>query len=217
MVRIDDDDFTPRVSIERPRRSLTLPMSPLLIIDGLSRKSSSYSKLPDEPINLSVVKLDGSFFDVQVTKTATVAQLKQAVEAVFSHMPQNGPGKISWSCSLTARSPSISCEEEKNDKDYFHVVDIEKGKLLHYDDDEGFIEQRETRLTRFIGRWLPCSRLAAVDKRRVQELAFPSRLTTSLLGGFRKIVRLCCDKCYTRRGAILLCCDSRRRNYWRKY
>lgn len=36
------------------------------------------------------------FAGIQVTKTATVAQLKQAVEAAFSHMPQNGPGKISW-------------------------------------------------------------------------------------------------------------------------
>lgn len=125
---------------------------------------------------------------------------------------------ICRSCSPPVRSLSISREEEKNDKDYYHVVDIEKGKLLHYDD-EGFVEQRETRLSRFIGRWLPCSRVATVDKRRIQELAFPPRLTTSLLGGFRKIVRLCCDKCFTRRGAILLCCDSqyRRRNYWRKY
>lgn len=35
--------------------------------------------------------------DIQVSKTATVAELKDAVEAVFSHMPQKGPAKISWS------------------------------------------------------------------------------------------------------------------------
>lgn len=34
--------------------------------------------------------------DIEVPKTATVLELKQAVEAVFSHMPQKGPGKISW-------------------------------------------------------------------------------------------------------------------------
>ena len=34
--------------------------------------------------------------DIEVRKTATVAELKQAVEAVFSYMPQKGPGKISW-------------------------------------------------------------------------------------------------------------------------
>lgn len=37
------------------------------------------------------------FADVEVANTATVAKLKQAVESAFSHMPQKGPGKISWS------------------------------------------------------------------------------------------------------------------------
>ncbi|XP_050366295.1 uncharacterized protein LOC126784828 isoform X2 [Argentina anserina] len=96
-LNIQDDDFTPRLSTtERPRRSRSLPFSPLLIIDGLSRKSFSYSALPQEPLKLSVLKLDGSSFDIEVPKTATVAELKQAVESVFSHMPQKGPGKISW-------------------------------------------------------------------------------------------------------------------------
>ncbi|XP_048330978.2 uncharacterized protein LOC112492137 isoform X2 [Ziziphus jujuba] len=230
MVRIDDDDhLLPRVSVERPRRSTTLTLSPLLIIDGLSRKNSSYCKLPDEPINLSVLKLDGSSFDVKVTKTATVAELKLAVEAVFSHMPQKGPGKISWphvwghfclcyygrklvhenecirnygikdgdqlhfarhiSASYTlmkreskkenialkeqrmSRSPaSIVREDEvKVDMEYYYGEDIENGKFLHYDN-EGFTEQRETRLTHLIGRWFPCSGLAAVGKRRIEDL-----------------------------------------------
>lgn len=34
--------------------------------------------------------------DIQVKRSATVAELKGAVESVFSHMPENGPGKISW-------------------------------------------------------------------------------------------------------------------------
>ncbi|KAK4277185.1 hypothetical protein QN277_015218 [Acacia crassicarpa] len=66
-------------------------------MDGIfSRKSFSYRKLPSEPLRLSVLKLDGSCFDIVVTKTATIAELRQAVEAVFSHMPKKGPGKISW-------------------------------------------------------------------------------------------------------------------------
>lgn len=120
---------------------------------------------------------------------------------------------------LSLRSSPIRRKEENNDKDYYHVVDIEKGKLLHYEDEGFVVEQHKTRLSRFIGRWFPWSRLSDVEKRRIQELAFPARLTTSLLGGFRKIVRLCCDKCYTRRGAILLCCDRQhhRRDTWRKF
>ncbi|KAM1022788.1 hypothetical protein ACFX13_044423 [Malus domestica] len=97
-LRIDDDDFVPvrQPSIERHRRSNSLPFVPLLLVDGFSRKSFSYSALPQEPLRLSVMKLDGSCFDIQVAMTATVLELKQAVEAVFSHMPQKGPGKISW-------------------------------------------------------------------------------------------------------------------------
>ena len=34
--------------------------------------------------------------DVEVANAATVAELKQAVEAVFSHVPQKGPEKILW-------------------------------------------------------------------------------------------------------------------------
>ncbi|KAH7524641.1 hypothetical protein FEM48_Zijuj06G0141100 [Ziziphus jujuba var. spinosa] len=380
MVRIDDDDhLLPRVSVERPRRSTTLTLSPLLIIDGLSRKNSSYCKLPDEPINLSVLKLDGSSFDVKVTKTATVAELKLAVEAVFSHMPQKGPGKISWPhvwghfclcyygrklvhenecirnygikdgdqlhfarhisasymlmkreskkenialkeqrmlsmpwqnlarkilntlvkdfhralhciamghrgvqlllnkgsklvgipmlytkqltfgvlrtyprhrykvCFLQmnfkgyrletivilllsikeqygcenheSRSPaSIVREDEvKVDMEYYYGEDIENGKFLHYDN-EGFTEQRETRLTHLIGRWFPCSGLAAVGKRRIEGLACTSRFTTHFFSGFRKIIRICCDKCYSRRGVSLLCGERhyKRRNTRRK-
>ncbi|KAF4354492.1 uncharacterized protein LOC115702360 [Cannabis sativa] len=91
------EDFAPRLSQEKPRRSLGLPLSPLMLMDSLSRKSSvSYDKLPEEPLKLSVLKLDGSSFDVQVTRSSTVAELKKAVEAVFSHLPQKGPEKISW-------------------------------------------------------------------------------------------------------------------------
>ncbi|KAG6770751.1 hypothetical protein POTOM_026443 [Populus tomentosa] len=84
------------------RRSTSLP--PLMTLDG--RRSSfgnvtktlfySYNKLPEEPLRLSVLKLDASSFEIEVMKSATVEELRQAVEAVFSYMPQEGPGKISW-------------------------------------------------------------------------------------------------------------------------
>ncbi|KAF5748175.1 ATP synthase subunit b' isoform 2 [Tripterygium wilfordii] len=97
MLKIQVDDFSPRFSVDSRRNSVSLPFSPLLLVNGRSRKSLSYSKLPEEPIKLSVLKLDGSSFDVEVMKTATVAELREAVEAVFSHMPKKGVGKISWS------------------------------------------------------------------------------------------------------------------------
>lgn len=84
------------------RRSASLPS--LMTLDG--RRSSfsnitktlfySYNKLPEEPLRLSVLKLDASSFEIEVMKSATVEELRQAVEAVFSYMPQEGSGKISW-------------------------------------------------------------------------------------------------------------------------
>ncbi|WJX16278.1 hypothetical protein P8452_06329 [Trifolium repens] len=65
-------------------------------IELFCRNNLFYDKLPSQPLRLSVLKLDGSSFDIQVSKTATIAELKDAVEAVFSYMPQHGPGKISW-------------------------------------------------------------------------------------------------------------------------
>ncbi|KAJ4887924.1 Ubiquitin-like superfamily protein [Raphanus sativus] len=61
------------------------------------RRTFSYDKLPAEPIRLSVLKLDGTTFDVNVTSSATVRDLKLAIETAFSHVPKKGPSKISWS------------------------------------------------------------------------------------------------------------------------
>ncbi|KAM6602285.1 hypothetical protein CsatA_021894 [Cannabis sativa] len=59
---------------------------------------SSYRKLPQlQYLKLSVLKLDGTVFDVFVVKNATVAELKKGVEEVFSTSPKEGQDKISWS------------------------------------------------------------------------------------------------------------------------
>lgn len=121
MLRIAMEEFSPRISVDSPRHSGALS----LMIGGFSRKNFLYNKLPEQPLKLSVRKLDGSCFgnffflffslsiegkwnfinqnkqsynltDIEVMKTATIAELRQAVEAAFSHMPKTGPGKISW-------------------------------------------------------------------------------------------------------------------------
>ncbi|KAF7136077.1 hypothetical protein RHSIM_Rhsim08G0212500 [Rhododendron simsii] len=63
-----------------------------------SLRNLSYRKLPRQLlIKLSVLKLNGSSFDVNVARNASIAELKQAVEEVFSFSPKNGEGNISWS------------------------------------------------------------------------------------------------------------------------
>lgn len=60
IVERDDDIYAPRV----PNGSMSRAVhySPLFCVDSFSRKSFSYNKLPQEPLRLSVLKLDGSSF-----------------------------------------------------------------------------------------------------------------------------------------------------------
>ncbi|XAR69387.1 hypothetical protein NMG60_11000940, partial [Bertholletia excelsa] len=143
------DDFLRRLSFKRlrdrksyqpsssssssssPPRGFSL--SPSFFINGLSRKSMSYNKLPQQPFKLTICKLDGSSFDIVVSRTATVAELKKAVEHVFSNMPTKGPGHISWphlwghfclcydGWKLTIDSEPIS-NYRINDGDQLHFV-----------------------------------------------------------------------------------------------
>ncbi|KAI5393802.1 hypothetical protein KIW84_060783 [Lathyrus oleraceus] len=103
--------------------------SPLAIF---SRKSLFYDRLPSQPLRLSVLKLDGSSFDIQVSKNATIAELKDSVEAVFSYMPQNGPGKISWP---HVWGQFCLCYDEKKlvkEEDYLRNYGVKDGDQLNF-------------------------------------------------------------------------------------
>ncbi|KAG5601547.1 hypothetical protein H5410_032917 [Solanum commersonii] len=89
-----EEDVSPRFSFQKNGSSLSCVVPPFLLSP---QKSLYYNKLPEEPLNLTVLKLDGSSFDIKVARNGTVAELKQAVESVFSHFPKTGTGKVSWS------------------------------------------------------------------------------------------------------------------------
>ncbi|GMN45443.1 hypothetical protein TIFTF001_014635 [Ficus carica] len=234
-------------SLERVFPTINFPRSPS------SSPFSNSTALPSQP-NVCL--------NVEIAKTATVDELKQAVEAVFSHLPQNGPGKISWpyvwghfclsyngqklvidtdcirdygvkdgdqlhfmrhvSMSYNmvrkrskhknmSRLPSISCDdEEQNDKEHSECGYKGKGKLHHYVDQGCFIGQREIKLTNLLGEWFSRCKIASLGKKRVEDVACPSRVPTGIMEGFKKIVRRCGDKCYSRKATILL---SHRRRY----
>ncbi|KAG8487747.1 hypothetical protein CXB51_018537 [Gossypium anomalum] len=77
---------TSTASLERlPGKSTS--SSPAVAADGSTHETFSYSKLPEETLNLSIRKLDGSSFVIEVLKSATVADLKLGVQNVFCHMP----------------------------------------------------------------------------------------------------------------------------------
>ncbi|XP_043701730.1 uncharacterized protein LOC122652122 [Telopea speciosissima] len=94
------------------------------------RRSFSYHKLPQVLFKLSILKLDGSSFDVQVAKTASVAELKQAVEDFFHLSPKEGQGKISWSHVWGHFCLSFEDQKLVNDKAYIRSFGINDGDQL---------------------------------------------------------------------------------------
>ncbi|KAJ0251873.1 Ubiquitin_4 domain-containing protein [Hirschfeldia incana] len=119
--------------MEVPRRSLAASISPLRLIDGLPRRRSfNYNQMPEEPIKLTVLKLDGSSFDIQVMKTATVGELKMAVEAAFSHLPITGVGKVSWPHVWAQFCLSYEDHRLLNEADYLIEFGIKDGDQLRF-------------------------------------------------------------------------------------
>ncbi|ESW33197.1 hypothetical protein PHAVU_001G050800 [Phaseolus vulgaris] len=111
-----------------PSRSSSLP----LIHAIFSRKSLFYNRLPSLPLRLSVLKLDGSSFHIQVSKTATVAQLKDAVEAVFSHAPLKGPAQISWAHVWGQFCLCYDGQKLVTENDYLRNYGIKDGDQLRF-------------------------------------------------------------------------------------
>ncbi|PIA42385.1 hypothetical protein AQUCO_02000083v1 [Aquilegia coerulea] len=126
----DEDDDSPRSNSFERRRSCSNPFSPFS--DGLPRLSFSYHKLPPPQIKLSVVKLDGSTFDVQVAGNVTIRELKQAVEDVFTQSPKEGGGAISWSHVWGHFCLCYEGQKLTNDKDYVRSIGIKDGDQLQF-------------------------------------------------------------------------------------
>ncbi|EXB67276.1 hypothetical protein L484_025757 [Morus notabilis] len=104
-------------------------LAPLTLNDDVSR----YQKLPQlQHLKLSVLKLDGSVFEVQVVKSATVAELKSAIEEFFSSLPKEGQDKISW--SLVWGHFCLCYEGQKliNDKSNIRNYGIKEGDQLQF-------------------------------------------------------------------------------------
>ncbi|KAI0504531.1 hypothetical protein KFK09_015483 [Dendrobium nobile] len=81
----------------RPSFSLSTFSSASTSVYIPRRRSFSYCRLPVHLLKLTVLKLDGSSFDVHVARTASVRELKMAVEEVFGqyHMDRTMES-ISW-------------------------------------------------------------------------------------------------------------------------
>ncbi|PIN09860.1 hypothetical protein CDL12_17547 [Handroanthus impetiginosus] len=126
IVQSDDDDYEPRIS----SGSLSCLFPPLNL--DSPRSSISYNKLHQQPLRLTVLKLDGTSFGIEVAKTGTVGELKRAVEAAFSHLPKKGPGRISWE---HVWGQFCLCHEGQKllaDSDYVVMFGIKDGDQLRF-------------------------------------------------------------------------------------
>ncbi|XP_074358349.1 uncharacterized protein LOC141697734 [Apium graveolens] len=112
------------------RRSSFSCAVPCLIISSFSRRSMLYNKLPQKPLKLTVLKLDGSSFEIEVAKTATVAELRNSVENAFSHLPEQGPGKVSWSHVWGHFCLCFDGQKLLDDNEYISDYEIRDGDQL---------------------------------------------------------------------------------------
>uniref|UniRef100_A0A5B7C3J6 SNRNP25 ubiquitin-like domain-containing protein n=1 Tax=Davidia involucrata TaxID=16924 RepID=A0A5B7C3J6_DAVIN len=107
-------------------------LAPLSLNNALFPRSFSYHKLPPQLLKLSVLKLDGSSFDVHIARSATVSELKIAVEEIFSLSPREDQGKISWSHVWGHFCLCYEGQKLVNDKAYIQTLGIKDGDQLQF-------------------------------------------------------------------------------------
>ncbi|XP_064971423.1 uncharacterized protein LOC135616166 [Musa acuminata AAA Group] len=119
---------------KRRRVRLLQPSASALHLDAASPfadGSFSYFRLPADPLlRLSVLKLDGSSFDVQVARTARVLELKEAVECLFSRPSKDAT--TSWSHVWGHFCLCYNEHRLTDDKSYLRNFGIRDGDQLHF-------------------------------------------------------------------------------------
>ncbi|KAK1275550.1 hypothetical protein QJS04_geneDACA001545 [Acorus gramineus] len=167
---------------------------------GCASFSYHYYRLPQQMLKLSVLKLDGSAFDVQVARTANVGQLKMAVEEIFAQSPKEGQGKISWSHVWGHFCLCYDGHKLVDDKVSLRSLNIRDGDQVENsvrdeesvggggDDDymgkteftDDYMGQTEFKLANFLKGWLSYARLWSPGKMRSPDgRARPSRFMSS--------------------------------------
>ncbi|KAL5539547.1 hypothetical protein UlMin_045340 [Ulmus minor] len=122
-------------------------LSPILLNESVrSRRSFAYRKLPPQLLKLSVLKLDGSVFDVRVSRSVTVAELKEAVEDVFSKLPKHKETDISWSHVWGQFCLSYDGQKLIDDKTYIRLLGIKDGDQLRFIRHSSTNNEREKRI-----------------------------------------------------------------------
>ncbi|KAD2806159.1 hypothetical protein E3N88_39536 [Mikania micrantha] len=116
-------------SIGHENRNPRILIHNALIFRGLSY---SYHKLPKSLLKLSVLKLDGSSFGIEVPVSATVAELKLALEEFFHLLPKDERCTISWSHVWGHFCLCYEGEKLLDDKAYIKRLGIKDGDQIKF-------------------------------------------------------------------------------------
>ncbi|XP_051136885.1 uncharacterized protein LOC127255416 [Andrographis paniculata] len=122
-----DDCYEPRLSIG----FMSCLVPPAKCVEG-PKASLSYEQLYPQPLQLTVLKLDGSSFRIEVEQAGTVRDLKRAVEAAFRHLPKKGPRSVSWEHVWGQFCLCHEGQKLLNDGDYIGMISIRDGDQLQF-------------------------------------------------------------------------------------
>ncbi|KAL5213240.1 hypothetical protein ABZP36_024087 [Zizania latifolia] len=96
------------------------------------RTSFSYRRLPEPRLRLTVRKLDASYFDVQIARSAAVWELKAAIEDVFIELYDDTEKAISWQHVWSHFCLCFKDEKLTDDKTTLRAFGIRDGDELHF-------------------------------------------------------------------------------------
>ncbi|OEL23060.1 hypothetical protein BAE44_0015921 [Dichanthelium oligosanthes] len=96
------------------------------------RSSFSYRRLPEPRLRLTVHKLDGSFFDVEIARSAAVWELKAAIEELFFALFDDTDKTISWQHVWSHFCLCFKDERLTDDKATLRAFGIRDGDELHF-------------------------------------------------------------------------------------
>uniref|UniRef100_A0A0E0JWK5 SNRNP25 ubiquitin-like domain-containing protein n=1 Tax=Oryza punctata TaxID=4537 RepID=A0A0E0JWK5_ORYPU len=97
------------------------------------RNSFSYRRLPEPRLlRLTVRKLDDSYFDVQIARSAAVWELKAAIEDVFAALYDDADKAISWQHVWSHFCLCFKDEKLTDDKATLRAFGIRDGDELHF-------------------------------------------------------------------------------------
>ncbi|CAM0946407.1 unnamed protein product [Alopecurus aequalis] len=96
------------------------------------RASFTYDRLPEPCIDLTIRKLDDSFFDVQIARSAAVWELKEAIESVFIALYYDMDNAVTWQHVWSHFCLCFKDDKLTDDRATLREFGIKDGDELHF-------------------------------------------------------------------------------------